>query len=502
MRTKHYLLAAILAATVLSCSEDYEIPQPTEDENTESTNEPAEAADKLTLAWKGQPLTDLTGILDLVEGSLTYTAPEGTEVSARILEGEGWAADAADGAIAVIPGSIGEDALLEVALMENGKVIETYRLTVTQSGLRGSGDESDPHLISSATELAYIAEPVNKSTEQWPYNGKHIRLTRDIDLTEVDWTPIGYYWEGTPPELVVIPFCGIFDGNGHTIKGLNMQNNSDNSAQALFGSINSGTIKNLTIESPDIEGGDFVGAIAGVLWYGTIENCHVKGGSLASNAKAGGIATALFGGEIINCSVEGTNISAGSHGGGIVSLTEDYGITSVTACRFNGTLTADEMAGGIVALLYKYNYEVSVRGCYSSGSISGYQRGDSNNSYIPSGGIVGRLESGEVSACYSTAEVSGKGTNGGVVGLWVSESAYGEGSVEECYWSSASGGMYGIGAKGGNSATTGATNDNAAQVTGNDWSAAMAGMNAALIGAGWQYETGTEAFPLEIKPAN
>ena len=48
MRTKHYLLAAILAATVLSCSEDYEIPQPTEDENTESTNEPAETTDKLT----------------------------------------------------------------------------------------------------------------------------------------------------------------------------------------------------------------------------------------------------------------------------------------------------------------------------------------------------------------------------------------------------------------------------------------------------------------------
>ena len=134
----------------------------------------------------------------MAEGDLTYTAPEGTEVSARILEGEGWTASANNGTIDVFPAKLGESAWLEVTLAENGEAIETCRLTVTQSGLKGSGDESDPHLISSATELAYIAEQVNKSTEQWPYNGKHIRLTRDIDLTEVDWTPIGYYWEGTP----------------------------------------------------------------------------------------------------------------------------------------------------------------------------------------------------------------------------------------------------------------------------------------------------------------
>ena len=109
MRTKHYLLAALLAATSFSCSEDYEIPQP-EDEKTESTNEPAETTDKLTLVWKGQPLTDFTKALDMAEGDLTYTAPEGTEVSARILEGEGWTASANNGTIDVFPAKLGESA--------------------------------------------------------------------------------------------------------------------------------------------------------------------------------------------------------------------------------------------------------------------------------------------------------------------------------------------------------------------------------------------------------
>lgn len=460
----------------------------------------------LTFALGSNELTDLTKPIDLVKGDLTYDAPKGMQISARILEGEGWSATAANGTI-TITGVIGGKALLEVTLTENGRVVETYRLTVEQGGLRGSGSRKDPYKVSSPSELVYIAEQVNNSTDQRPYNGKYIQLTQDIDMTGVEWTPIGYFKEGTPPDIVSISFCGTFDGDNHAIKGLNIQHDSDNSAQALFGNVNSGTIKDLTIESPIISGGDFVAAIVGVMWYGTIENCRVTGGTLNSKARAGGIAASLFDGNIENCGVEGTTITAGSQGGGIVACMEDSfddgaDGASVVASHFNGTVTAGEFAGGIVAQLYKYNYDVSVEACYSSGSISGNTK--DGGSYISTGGIVGRLEAGSVSVCYSTAELSGKGTNGGVIGLWMSEGSYGEGSVKECYWSSATSGLYGIGAKGGASATTGATNENAQQVTGTNWSSAMAAMNAALTG--WQYATNTgsdaEAFPLIIQPAN
>lgn len=457
----------------------------------------------LTFALGSKELTDLTRPIDLVEGDLTYDAPDGMQISARILEGEGWSATAANGTI-TITGVIDSEALLEVTLTENGRVVETYRLTVEQSGLRGNGTRKDPYKVSSPFELVYIAEQVNNSTEQWSYNGKYIQLTQDIDMAGVEWTPIGYYKEGNPPDLVSIPFCGTFDGNNCTIKGLNIQHDRDNSAQALFGNVNSGTIKDLTIESPTISGGDFVAAIVGVMQYGTIENCHVTGGTLNSKARAGGIAASLFDGNIENCGVEETTITAGSQGGGIVACMEDSFVdgASVVASHFNGTVTAGEFAGGIVAQLYKYDYSVSVEACYSSGSISGNTK--NGDSYISTGGIVGRLEAGSVSACYSIAELSGKGTNGGVIGLWMSEGSYGKGSVKECYWSSTTSDLYGIGAKGGVSATTGATNENAQQVTGTNWSSAMAAMNAALTG--WQYATNpgsdAEAFPLIIQPAN
>ena len=72
----------------------------------------------------------------------------------------------------------------------------------------GNGSENDPYQISTSEELAFLAQQVNSGNS---YAGIHLELTNDIDLNNLEWTPIG---NGE------FPFMGSFDGNEHTIKNL------------------------------------------------------------------------------------------------------------------------------------------------------------------------------------------------------------------------------------------------------------------------------------------
>ena len=444
----------------------------------------------LTFSLGGTALTDLTQTIDLADGALTYT-PATAQVSARILEGEGWSASAEDGTITVSPGGIGEDAkaTLEVALLDNGRVIETYRLTVKQTGLQGEGTAAAPYLVSSPAELIYVAEQVKNSSSYYYYK-EVIQLTQDIDLEGTELT-IGIYKDDEKKY-----FYGTLDGNGHSLASY-------------------ATVKNLTLENPSIKGtysgstSARVGVLAGCLSGGTIENCHVVNGTVESTeAVCGGIVGDLDSGNISNCSVEGTTIEAVSNGGGIAGFVPSTRSkpASITACYFNGTLTSDEFAGGIVGTLFnKSTYDVTVQACYASGSISGYMKKESDdeqgldNSYISTGGIQFNCK---VSACYSTASLSGKGTNGGIIGLFSTDQGS-DPTVSDCYWSTSSASVptYGIGAKGGNSAKDGGNDEGAAKVDNSTttWSAAMNAMNAAFSGTGWLYKEGEgETFPLVV----
>ena len=142
-------------------------------------------------------------------------------------------------------------------------------------------------------------------------------LTADIDLTGREWTRIGT-WPG---------YSGIFNGQGHRIKGLNFSA----ATTELFGLLNHrGVIKNLQLIDVNLYG---------------------------SNGSAAGIVDQNEG-QIIACSVTG-NISAYGRTCGIADL--NYG--SITACWFNGTLK-DYESGAIV----RYNY-ATITSCYWGGNV-------------------------------------------------------------------------------------------------------------------------------------
>ncbi|MDP4152847.1 MAG: S-layer homology domain-containing protein [Bacillota bacterium] len=99
--------------------------------------------------------------------------------------------------------------------------------------------------ISSASDLVGFANIVNGCDNQTPYNfsEKTIILTADIDLGQKAWAPIGAETEATNPQ-----FCGIFNGNFHTISGLATSDGSciATDMNGLFG-YNAGIIENLKV---------------------------------------------------------------------------------------------------------------------------------------------------------------------------------------------------------------------------------------------------------------
>lgn len=134
-------------------------------------------------------------------------------------------------------------------------------------------------LINNVEELKAFRDAVNNKTS---YAGKTVKLTADLDLSgEENWEPIG--------DVAAYPsksFKGIFDGGGHTISNLTIDDQTVNWGRAaLFGSISNGTIKNLNITDVDIKSHHYASAI--VAYKGddtnvTVSNCHVKNGSIVS----------------------------------------------------------------------------------------------------------------------------------------------------------------------------------------------------------------------------
>ena len=77
----------------------------------------------------------------------------------------------------------------------------------------GSGTAEDPYQISTAEDMFALANAVNQ--DKVSYEGSYFRLTKDIDLGNTPWTPIGDSASAEGRQ-----FLGSFDGGGYTISGL------------------------------------------------------------------------------------------------------------------------------------------------------------------------------------------------------------------------------------------------------------------------------------------
>ena len=138
-----------------------------------------------------------------------------------------------------------------------------------QNAFPGFYKQDGVYHINSTNGLNYFSQKVNGGES---FSGKTVVLDADIDLNNVEWTPVG--------QTGATQFQGTFDGQRHTISNLKINNTDEggNCATGLFGWLNSATVKNIKISGATITGHHNVGTIAGYLETSgcTIENCTVE----------------------------------------------------------------------------------------------------------------------------------------------------------------------------------------------------------------------------------
>jgi filamentous hemagglutinin family protein len=208
-------------------------------------------------------------------------------------------------------------------------------------------------------------------------------LGTDLSLTGTNnWTPIGDYPTNN--------FTGKFDGLGHTISNLKI-NNTGRDNVGLFGYINGATIKNIGVVDVAITGGWYVGGLVGHSNGSTIENSYATG------------------------AVSGTFIVGGLVGNNVTStITNSYATGAVT-----GTGT-DESVGGLVGS----NARSIIENSYATGAVSGAAH---------VGGLVGDTVNSTITSSYATGEVSGTKNVGGLIGSNVGGNVGNSSTIKNSY---------------------------------------------------------------------
>ena len=312
----------------------------------------------------------------------------------------------------------------------------------------GTGTESDPYQIADGAQLAYLASEVNKGQ---PYENACFVLTKDIDLGNHAWTPIGNSFSdalfgGTDYSV----FAGNLDGKGHTVSNISIGTEGaplESDVFGLFG-VTGGKLSNLNLDGVTIYGtaknvSGYVIGLAGALSgsaSGPVENCHVANLSLTMSTPDSGRAAAYWIGGLVGaldsryideCSVSG-RITEKSGKGSIGGLIGELGrAAKITYSHADVALNVkpDYYGGANVGgLIGKGNGEKDpetvISNCYATGNVTG-------GAY--SGGFAGSLWGLNIKNCYATGDVTGAFASMATFAGTDAPAAYAYGSVTNCY---------------------------------------------------------------------
>lgn len=264
--------------------------------------------------------------------------------------------------------------------------------------------------IVSAAGVKSLAALVNAGDD---FAGKTITLVADADLGEEEWTPIGN-GSRSGSTYTGNAFKGTFDGNGKTISGLKISSLAGKAATGLFGVLDGGTVKNVTLEvNIDVasNSNELAAGCVGLLTNnGLVENVTVSGSVSGSEAAAGVVSRVIKSGTVRNCHNHATINGTSYNIGGIVGAAyyNNEGM-AIEGCTNDGAVNGTYAVGGIVGLS-----AAEVKNCSNSATVTG------NGSSI--GGVVGEQQNaGNVTGCTNTGDVKNNTTaygNGGIIG-WI-----------------------------------------------------------------------------------
>lgn len=298
-----------------------------------------------------------------------------------------------------------ENGVFNGPVTNNGTITGgTFNGTVTNNGsitggtfntaITGSGTEIDPYQISTAAQLKLFRDIVNGTGGQTQNAGAHAKLMNDIVLNDgtfdengtytpgasgkaaEKWTPIAY--SGLFNEHTTLYYTGTFDGQGHTISGLNVT--GEFVYASLFGAVKGGTIKNLTVAGKVSPSNPqcIVGGIVGYASNAVIKNC-------SNHCSVTGRTTSIIGG------IAGFNVDD-------AKIIDCYNVGTICSAEFV------EVGGGIVG-----HNAGTISNCYNVGTVS-----------IPNSTSVGEIvgnNHGTVENCYylNTTNNNAVGKNKGTI---------------------------------------------------------------------------------------
>ena len=279
-----------------------------------------------------------------------------------------------------------------------------YTATYTKSIKVAAPEEVDgKYVITEVAHWFYLMENTSE------FDGETVVLGADLDFTGADSyiKPIG-------------SFAGTLDGQGYTIKNVNMSRNAGDIA--LFDDLaDNATIKNLVIKSSTFE-------ITGKNnWLGTIACCtngenvtisnifvdkdvKVISNTTHDNSIAGGILGGVYGsGAVVtvsDCVFAGTVTGTGNYVAGIVGNAEAGNDTSVINCSNVGyVFSKGNYVAGIAV-----SGGITIENCVNAGKVV------SSKSYV--GGIYAGNPTNDVviTNCYTVGNFENHNTaNGGAV---------------------------------------------------------------------------------------
>ena len=200
----------------------------------------------------------------------------------------------------------------------------------------GSGTQKDPWIISSVKDLQLLANTINDgkaagfdadSANIGNYHGYYFKQTANLDLSSMNWDPIGYSGD------YGFYFAGNYDGGGYTISNAKSTGKNDVGGYAtagIFGWVRKGSVSNLTVKNADfLATGDnnmsYVGGVLAVADNCAVENCSVYNSKIESRRNpnensnfAGGITGIADKSNFKKCASVGNTIRHGSFGGGFI----------------------------------------------------------------------------------------------------------------------------------------------------------------------------------------
>lgn len=304
------------------------------------------------------------------------------------------------------------------------------------NNLSGEGTEASPYIIDNVDKFMRMTETTDK----------FYQLSRDLDFTDITFTPIA-------------TFAGTFDGNGMTISKLNFELTDGNGG--LF-AVNNGTIKNLTVEESEVTKTGSLGNNGGIgILVGInnkeLSNCHITNSTLnatptstgtdtgigllcgkntsknsfisectvtsgnitmegSTTSNIGGLVGYNYGGKVefsfvkSSTSITYTSTGAGSNIGGLIGCIYGCDIKGCSANINIDTSNPDvvlKIAGLIGDAFTKYDATAAIQGCYAVGNLTFNTR----QTYGGFTGSLGGAGAKNLKNCYTSIEFNPKTDN-------------------------------------------------------------------------------------------